>query len=300
MNWMDVLRAWEARWDILLVLVLLGGLYTRGWMRLRPRGRQKSAHGWRLAAYWGGLLAVLIALLSPVATLSQWLFSAHMVQHLLLVMFAPPLLWLANPMPVMLWALPEPWRFRVGYGLFGPRSRFRALLRLVTTRKIAWLAFVAIYLGWHDPNLYSWALEYTWSHDLEHITFFGAAMLYWWHVTNAGPRIHGRFSFASRLVYLMSAVPLNMVTGMAIAFADEPMYPYYRTVPRYFGLSVLDDQRLAGMMMWIFGNMMLIYAALVFIARYFSLEERKAARHPYHLAPDARMRAPGWEETSSS
>jgi len=222
---------------------------------------------------------------SPIAPLSQYLFSVHMVQHMLLIMFAPPLLWLGNPMPVFLWALPRPQRRHWGLGIFGPQAAFRRYLKALTT---------------HDPNLYSLALAYPRLHDVQHLTYFAAAMLYWWHVTNAGPRIHGRFSFPSRLVYLLSAVPVNMVTGLAIAFAKVPMYAYYRTVPRYFSLSVLDDQRLAGMIMWIFGNMMLIYAALVFVARYISQEERKTARHPYHLGTEAQMRAPGWEESGSS
>ena len=296
---MNVLALWEPRWDIVLVLLSLGLFYTRGWWRMRQRGSRKSAGGWRLAAYWGGLFLLFLALVSPIAVLSEWLFSVHMVQHLFLIMFAPPLLWLANPMPVFLWALPARWRSTLGQRLFGPRAGLRHILRMTTNRKIAWLGFLTVYLGWHDPNLYNWALRLSWSHDLEHLSFFLVAMVYWWHITNAGPRIHGRFSFPSRLVYLLSAVPLNMVAGLAIAFANQPIYTYYTTVPRYFGLSVLDDQRLGGMIMWIFGSMMLIYAALVFIARYISQEERKTARHPYHLAEDAHMRAPGWEERPS-
>ena len=300
MTWWQVLRLWEWRWEVVLPLAVLGYLYFRGWKGLRQRGSRQSASPRRLAAYWTGLFLIFLALVSPIAPLSQYLFSVHMVQHMLLIMFAPPLLWLANPMPVFLWALPRPQRRHWGLGIFGPQAAFRRYLKALTTRKIAWMAFIAIYIGWHDPNLYSLALAYPRLHDVQHLTYFAAAMLYWWHVTNAGPRIHGRFSFPSRLVYLLSAVPVNMVTGLAIAFAKVPMYAYYRTVPRYFSLSVLDDQRLAGMVMWIFGNMMLIYAALVFVARYISQEERKTARHPYHLGTEARMRAPGWEESGSS
>ncbi len=299
MTWKEVLTLWDWRWDIVLVLLALGAMYTRGWWHMRRRGSRKSAGLWRLVSYWGGLFLLLLALVSPIAVLSEWLFSVHMVQHLFLIMFGPPLLWLANPMPAMLWAFPARWRLALARTLFGPHSPWRHLLRRITHRRIAWLAFVTVYLGWHDPNLYNWALRLSWSHDLEHLSFFLVAMVYWWHITNAGPRIHGRFSFPSRLVYLLSAVPLNMVAGLAIAFANQPIYTYYTTVPRYFGLSVLDDQRLGGMIMWIFGSMMLIYAALVFIARYISQEERKTARHPYHLAEDAHMRAPGWEERPS-
>ncbi len=280
MDWAQVLRLWEWRPEVLIPLAVLGGLYTRGWLRLRARARRRTASRARLAAYWAGLLFLLLALVSPLAPLSDWLLSVHMVQHMLLIMFAPPLIWLANPMPVMLWALPPRLRQQWGFGLFGPRARFRATVRALTGRKIAWLLFVLIYIGWHDQTLYNAALGWVPLHDVQHLTFTGSAMLYWWHVTNAGPRLHGRFSFGSRLVYLLSIVPVNVVTGLAIAFGRHVYYEHYSSVPRYFGLSVLDDQRLAGMIMWIFGSMMLIYAAVIFIFRHMALEQRKAKARP--------------------
>ncbi len=276
MSWSQVLRLWEWRADVLLVLGALAALYLRGWLRLRARGARRHASWARLLSYWGGLFLLLLALVSPLAPLSQWLLSVHMVQHMLLIMFGPPLLWLANPMPVMLWALPQAWRKKLALTLFGPHAVVRAWLTRLTTRPIAWALFTAIYIGWHDTGLYNTALRYARFHDVQHITFTAASMLYWWHVTNAGPRLHGRFSFGSRWVYLLSIVPVNMVTGLAIAFGRHAYYDYYLSVPRYFGISVLDDQRLAGMIMWIFGSMMLIYAAIVFLFRYLAWEQRKA------------------------
>lgn len=291
----NIWSMWEWRWDILVPLLALGALYTMGWVRLRRLGSRKTAHAWRLVAYWAGWLCFFLALISPISPLSEWLLSIHMVQHMLLIMFGPPLIWLANPMPVSLWAFPPHLRKRLAEALFGPRSGFRRFLRLMTPRPVAWLAFIFIYVGWHDVRLYNLALRLPPFHDVQHITFTAAAMLYWWHVTNAGPRIHGRFSFASRLTYLLSVVPINMVTGLAITFGRHVYYTYYLSVPRYFGLSVMDDQRLAGMIMWIFGSMMLIYAALVFLARYIALEERKAQRAPHDWAAETDWRAPGLE-----
>ena len=287
MTWSQVIRLWELRAEVLVPLLALGLWYTRGWWRLRSRGRRRTAHGWRLVAYWGGIAAWLLALVSPLAPLSEWLLSVHMVQHMLLIMVGPPLIWLANPMPVMLWALPPDPRKAIGHALFGPQARVRAVLRMLTNRKVAWVLFILIYIGWHDTTLYDLALGAARIHDLQHLTFTGSAMLYWWHVVHAGPRIHGRFSFPSRLVYLLSTVPINMITGLAIAFGRHVYYAYYSSVPRYFGLSVMDDQRLAGMIMWIFGNMMILYAAVVFIFRHMAIEQRKARRRPRTTVPAA-------------
>jgi putative membrane protein len=102
-------------------------------------------------------------------------------------------------------------------------------------------------------------------HDLEHLTFFATAMLFWWHVTAAGPRIHKRFPLWARIGYLAAAIPPNMLTGVAIAFANEPIYTYYTTVPRLFGLTVMQDQMIGGVIMWVPGSMMYIMAILVFL-----------------------------------
>ncbi len=291
--WRTLLGPWSWRWDVGLVMLLAVGLYLRGWWRLRRRGRRLAA-GWRLAAYLGGWACVALALLSPVDAMGGELFAMHMVQHLLLVMFAPPLLWIANPMPFALWALPAAWRRAMPRWL-ARGARFRQRLVQATPRGLAWFVFILVYLGWHDPNLYSLALRDPRIHDLEHLTFFGSAMLYWWHVTGMGPRLHTRFPLVARLAYLLGAVPFNMFTGVAIAFAEQPVYPYYTTVPRLYGISVIFDQRLGGFIMWAPGSMMFILAALVFIGRVIGREERKPVLPAEHWDTEAHFRAP-WSD----
>jgi putative membrane protein len=221
-----LLLSWDVRFEILLPLTLLGAFQFIGWQRLRRRGAGRFATGWRLASYLTGLIVLILALLSPIDVLASQLFSLHMIQHLLLVMVAPPLLWLAGPFATGLWALPRPLRLQVG-GWFQHESRFREFLRLVTQPGLSWLLFVGTLFLWHDPNAYSLAQGNSWIHDLEHLTFFGTAMLFWWRVIGSGPHIHGRSSLLSRIGYVMGVVPANMLLGVTLSLAESPIYPYY-------------------------------------------------------------------------
>lgn len=295
-----VLRSWEWRLEVTLPLLLAAALYFVGWRRLRQRtaGRSRLANGWRLAAYWGGLLLIGLALLSPIDVLAGQLFFIHMIQHLLLVMAAPPLLMLANPMPFLLWGLPHPARRRLGEALSAllhRKSTSRRFLRSVTAPAVTWLLFVFVLIGWHDPGAYDAALRSELVHDVEHLTFFASAVLYWWHVVGAGPRIHKGFSRTAQIIYVIAAIPPTMLTGVAIAFAGQPIYTYYLGVPRLWGLDVLGDQTIGGIIMWIPGSMMYIIAVLILTGRWLQDEERKPPLPASKWATDERMAAPKLE-----
>ena len=270
----QLLRAWDFRPEVLLTLLLAGSLFTLGWWRLRQVPSARFARGWRLAAYLSGLGLLGLALLSPIDTLASYLLSMHMVQHLLLVMLAPVFLLIANPLPFTLWGMPAPLRHRVG-GLLSRGTWLRRALTALTSPGVVWIALVVILVGWHDPRAYDAALRIELVHNLEHLTFFGVAMLFWWHVTGAGPRIHGASSVGIRIALLLATIPITMGIGIVIALSTQPIYLNYMNVPRVLGLSVMEDQRLAGAIMWIPGSMMLILAVLVLIARVMSAEESK-------------------------
>lgn len=279
-----VLLSWNWRIEVIVVLALAGTLYSRGWWRLRRRTfghskRERRANGrfrwrlavrWRLGLYWLGLLFVALALLSPIDALGQQLFMMHMIQHLLLIMFAPPLLLIANPMPFVLWGLPDGARLRVGHflaWLLRKDAPFRQGLLALTHPAFLWLFWVVALIGWHDPNMYNWALEREWVHDVEHLSFFLSSMLFWWNVTSAGPRIHKRFSLLARIGLLIAAVPPNMLLGVVLSFAAAPVYTYYLNVPRLWGITLQADQTIGGVIMWIPGSMMYLIAALILIFR---------------------------------
>jgi putative membrane protein len=288
-----LLSSWDWRPEILLVLAAFGTLYTIGWVRLRRRSeRNKLANGWRLFAYWLALLAILLALLSPIDVLAGLLFYMHMIQHLLLTMIAAPLIMLANPMPFVLWGLPGRARASVGRGLsyaLHRESAFRTGLRKVTTPGICLTIMVMALWTWHDPNLYNLALSSSPVHDLEHYTFFFGALLYWWHATGAAPRIHPLMSRTKRMGYMFIAIPSTFFLGVAIAFSQTVLYTHYETVPRVpapIGLSVMNDQILGGIIMWVPGSMMYFIGALVILAAWLREEER----HKYaQLAENARQ-----------
>jgi cytochrome c oxidase assembly factor CtaG len=273
-TWKDLVSLWAFWPQIILLLLALAILYARGWWQLRQRGKQRLASGWRLASFLSGLVILGLAMLSFIEVLYNLLFSLHMVQHLLITMIGPPLLLLADPYPFLIWGLPENARLATGRFL-APGSATRRVLRYASNPWLIWALYVGGLWLWHLPAAYDAALTYEVLHILEHLTFFVPAMLFWWHVTGAAPRLHGRLSYGFRIGYLLAALAQNEILGIIIAFSREPLYPHYTTVPRLWGLSVLDDQMLGGALMWVPGGMMYALAAIVLIARYLEQEETK-------------------------
>jgi cytochrome c oxidase assembly factor CtaG len=274
-----LLSPWEFRPEVLFPVVLMGTLYVVGWLRIRRRlqakGRShKLASGWRLAAYLSGLGFLLLALLSPIDVLGNQLLIMHMIQHKILVMAAAPLLWLGDPFPIMLWALPARLRHAVG-GLFERDTWFRRGLTAITHPAICWLVFVFTYIGWHDPSLYDLALRVPWVHNLEHLTFFLAAMLFWWPVVNSAPHLHKPLPYWVRIIYLIAFVPPNAITGFVIANASDIIYTHYATVPHIWGFTALEDQAWGGAIMWIWSSEMMIQTAVIMLGVSFYKEKRR-------------------------
>jgi cytochrome c oxidase assembly factor CtaG len=296
------LRSWDFRIEVILILLVAGAVFVRGWWLLRQRTRRRAGENrwqagasWRPIAYLSGLLILGITLMSPIDVLSTQLFTMHMIQHVLLVMIIPPLILLANPMPFSLWGLPKEARRTVG-GWFSRGSRLRGVLKSTTGAGFVWLAYVIVIWGWHDPNAYNLALENSLVHDIEHITFLLVSMLFWWHIIGAGPRIHRSLSPAARFGFTLSAIPPIMIAGVAIVFAIEPIYPYYAALPRLWGISTLQDQRIAGIIMWVPGSMMYMIAALILVARWLQTEETKPWLPEESWATDEALAAPGIEK----
>jgi cytochrome c oxidase assembly factor CtaG len=278
-----ILLSWEIRPAILLPLLLIGAAFTRGWLTLRKMSRSRErglalAAGWRLVSYWSGLLLVGIALLSPIDTLSSSLFFMHMVQHLLLAMFAPPLLLIANPMPIIMWGLPLRWRHVLGDVLFNRNALVRPWLTKATQPVIVWFVWVVFLWGWHDSDAYSWALRNDFVHDVEHFTFFWTAMFLWWHTTGAAPRFHKRMGYLPRMGFAIASIPPNMILGVILSFASRPIYAYYEAVPRLWGIDIVTDQQIGGVIMWVPGSMMYLIAGLIVFARWISQQEAQSQR----------------------
>jgi putative membrane protein len=267
--------AWSLRGDVMLVLMVVAAAYTCGWWRLSSRGHRGPAHGWQPAAYLTGLTVLGLALLSPIDRFASMLFTLHMVQHLLLIMVAAPLLLLADPLSTFLWALPRRTRYRVGR-LFSREGAVRQVLWILTWMPVAWLVFVGTLWAWHHPVAYQAALRHEVIHDLEHLTFFGAALLFWWPIINPAPRVHGCLHPGHpslHILYLMTAAAQNVVLGALLALPQRVLYPFYAAAPRLWELSPLNDQALGGGIMWVSAHMYLLPILLV-VARLLAEEER--------------------------
>ena len=274
-----VAGAWDLRPVVLLLVATLGTLYVRGWWRLRRTPRTRgAAPAWRLVAYLLGLASVVLALCSPLELLAELSFTAHMAQHQLLMMGAPPLLLLGAPFPFILWALPPRLRRRVGALVTRP-GPVRRVLRTLTWMPVAGTLFTVTLWGWHHPLAYEAALRHPVLHDLEHLTFFGTAVLFWWPIINPAPRFHHLTSgvmYGARIGYLILATAQNTLLGAVFGIAERVFYSSYAAAPPLLmDWNPLDDQSFGGGVMWSASHMFLL-AVLILLHRAVEAEGRKA------------------------
>lgn len=274
LDWL--LTGWSWRPDVLLFVAVLGIVYTAGWWRLKKQ-RARIAKKWQLGLYLTGLAIICLALLSPVDTFGSSLFFVHMIQHELLIMVAPPLLLLANSLPVVLWGLPRSLRRTIGR-LFLRGAFFRQVVRAVTWMPVAWFLYVATLWGWHHPIAYQLALRNEILHDLEHLSFFLTGILFWWPVVNPAPRLHGHIAYGFRILYVFLAAGQNTLLSAVLGLTERVLYPYYTTAPRLFGLTALEDQVIGAAIMWVPGGMMYVITTLVLLNCHFDHEERVTRR----------------------
>jgi len=245
-------------------LILSALVYTRGWLLI---GRTRAAQfpAWRLAAFLAGLAIIWISLASPLDAFADALLSAHMVEHLLLMSFVPPLLLLGWPTVPMLRGLPRV----LTVGVLGPLLRWRALRRLgefLTTPKVAWLAMNLSFLLWHVPRAYDFALENEGWHDVEHICFLGSSILFWWPIIRPWPTTVRPLGWHI-LPYLVGADFVNTALSAFLAFCDRPVYPYYIARPNGFGIAPLPDQVTGAVIMWVIGSLAFLVPAIAITVR---------------------------------
>ncbi|MGO9921999.1 MAG: cytochrome c oxidase assembly protein [Isosphaeraceae bacterium] len=245
------LRSWPFDPWLLATLLLSAGIYLHGWLVLRRRD-QGRWHCGRPAAFLGGLATSFLALASPLEPFAGLLLQVHMVQHLLLMMVAPPLLWLGAPLFPLLRGLPRPVRiFWVAPWLSAPALR-RVFGRL-THPLTALVLFVATTWVWHAPAVYDLALRSNGWHYLQHACFLGTALVFWYPIVRPYPA-RPRWSPWLLLPCLFLADLSNTALAALLTFSDRLLYPYYAEVPRLAGLSPLDDQSAAGVVMWVPGS----------------------------------------------
>jgi cytochrome c oxidase assembly factor CtaG len=268
----DFLLAWQLEPLPLLVLLVVGGLHLVGRRRLSRRGdHAERGRAWAFAAGW---TAAALALLSPLHSYAEELFAVHMAQHLLLISVAAPLLLLANPMPAVLWGLSPGLRAAAGRALAPDGAALRAL-KLLTRPPLAWCLFVFNLWIWHLPVVYQAALGNEPLHYLQHATFFGTAVLFWWPVIGPAP-LRSRMRYTVRMLYVFLAWLPNSLLGALLTFS-EPL-AYYQARPRHWGLDAMTDQQLAGLLMWIPGDLVYAAAMLALLRATVRQEDQREAR----------------------
>jgi putative membrane protein len=248
-----VLRWTDWYWDPMIMsgLVLGALLYIWALRRFPARGRQA-------VFFWAGFGILIIALLSPLHTGATYLFTLHMVQHMLLMLAAPPLLALGMPPGLLGWV------YRHG--------RARRIYQAVWSPLPAFALYNGVLLVWHLPTAYDATLRSYWVHASEHLSFVAAGLVFWGVIVAPSPRL-GRASFGIRIAMVIGADIIGFVVSFALAFANRPLYPAYTIVPRLWGLSPLNDLRLGGAVMWVMGQMM--YAAALLILLYWMLRREE-------------------------
>ncbi|HEY7424095.1 MAG TPA: cytochrome c oxidase assembly protein, partial [Gemmataceae bacterium] len=249
------LRSWPFDPWLLGALLFAVGVYLRGWLVLHRRDPRRW-HGGRLAAFFGGLASIYLALASPIEPFAALLLQVHMLQHLLLMMAAAPLLWLGAPLFPLLRGLPRSIRIFWAVPLLSSPPLRRSFGRL-THPLTALLLFLVATWFWHVPAVYNLALRSSGWHYLQHVCFLGTALLFWYPVVRPYPT-RPRWSSWLLLPVLLLADLSNTILSALLTFSDGVLYSYYAEVPRLGGLSAIEDQSAAGVLMWVPGSIVFL------------------------------------------
>lgn len=249
------LRSWPSEPVLVGLVALAAAVYGRGWLWLHRRDAARWPVG-RLAAYLAGMAALLLALASPLEPFASLLLEVHMIQHLLLMLVAPPLVWLGAPLLPVLRGLPR--SLRVVWAARLLRSRaVRGLFARLTHPLVALPIFVGVTWLWHAPRGYELGLRSDAWHRVEHACFLASALVFWYPVVRPYPS-RPRWSEWLLLPYLILADVQNTILAAWLTFSSTVIYPHYARVPRLDGLSPLADQAAAGLLMWVPGSIALL------------------------------------------
>lgn len=269
---LEIALAWSIEAHVLVPLAVAALVYRWAVGVVDGAHPSNRVPRYRVWCWYSGLGVLLIALASPIATYDTVLFSAHMVQHLLLALVAAPLLALGAPITLLL-RIASP---AVRRGVVLPILHSR-LLRVVSFPVVTWLLFSGVMWASHFSSLYDAALENEAVHVLEHGLFLGVALLFWWPVVGADPS-PWRLPHPARIGYLFLGMPQSSFLGLAIYSAPGVLYPHYATLVRPWGPSPLADQQLAGGLMWVGGDLMFLIAIILAVWVWMRAEEAEGRR----------------------
>lgn len=283
-NGWTILTGWQFDPLFIIPTVLVTWLYIAGVQRVNRMYPRSPFPRRRTTYFMLGIGSLVLALASPIARYDTDLFFMHMIQHMLIIMFAAPLLLLGTPITLTLRAAT-------------PRVRREVLLPILHSRVVKAISFPV--LAWfllavtmwltHYSAVFNIALENVWVHQLEHTIYMVVALLFWWPVVAAEPS-PWRFNHPVRMLYVFLQMPQNSFLAVSIYGSERVIFPHYATVARTWGPSPLLDQQYAGLIMWVGGDMSFLLACGFILYGWVKFEEREAKRIDLRLAREKAAR----------
>jgi putative membrane protein len=272
-----ILQSWSNPLGLDVALCLTALIYARGWFRLRS-AFPKLLPLWRFVAFFAGIICLWIAIGSPLNAFDDVLLTVHMVQHLMLMSVAPPLILLGAPQLPLLHGLPQ----SLARGVVNPilrRSSVKRLGHFVSSPALCWLAATFALIGWHIPAVFELALRQNWLHELEHATFLASGLLFWWPVIQPWPSA-ARWPRWSIPLYLFCAtLPCDALSAFLV-FCDRVVYWSYLSAPRVFAWSPLADQQCAAALMWVAVTIILVVPAVIVTTHILAQREEREPQEP--------------------
>ena len=249
-----------------VILVFTALVYLKGLLSLRSNC-VKTASIWHMFSFLIGLFLIWIAVASPISALDHELLTVHMLQHLLLMTLAPPLIWLGAPVRPMLRGLPK----RFTEALPAPLRQSRAakqFAEVVGRRKFALLAACAALVGWHIPAFFTLGMQSVGWHVFEHLSFFATGLLFWWPVVQSSDD-SPRQDFSLILYLFLATLPCDILSGFLV-FSERVVYPMYFSSSHLLGFSPLVDQQCAAALMWTCVTVVYLVAGAILTMRLLS------------------------------
>ena len=265
------MRHWDLHPLVVGPLFMMAALYLAGLRRIwRRAGRGRGIPSWSAASFAAGWIVMAIALVSPVAWISDVLFSMHMTQHMLLMLVAAPLIAFGQPLLVWLWVFDGPRRERVAAAVRGPH--LTRAWHVLSGALAAFLIQALVLWIWHAPSLYELALASDTVHAVQHLSFVVAASLFWWAMVHGR---YGRMGYGLGVLYVFLTAVHSGALGALLTVAPTPWYSTYVAHGAPWGVDALADQQLAGLLMWIPAGVIFVLLGLALFAAWMGEAERR-------------------------
>jgi putative membrane protein len=265
----DVLYEWSLDPGVILPMLLAAALYWRGASDEHGVSRRERR------CFWSGWWALAAGLVSPLHATGEALFSAHMLQHEVLMLIAAPLLVLGRPLVPFLWGLPMSWRRAAGAVA---RSRAVSAVWSWLSRPLnAWWIHAVVLWAWHIPSAFEATVVSDLAHSLQHAGFLGSALLFWWALLQGRDSALGS---GKAVLYVFSTGVHSALLGALLTFSPFVWYPVYKGRTEPWGLTPLEDQQIGGLIMWVPSGLVFVAAGLWLFARWIEEPPARAPRCP--------------------